>query len=158
MEHLSHCTRQYRELLLKDDYRPAYHFAFPDDNGVPGDSNGAFYADGRYHLMYLYRNTTAQAYHWGHVSSTDLLHWRHHPDALAAEDGDEGCFSGGAFVDSDGTAYLTFWKFAARDETVDKTASPWPAQSRPTMSGSGCTPLPSMPIAGAFWTSRRRER
>ena len=29
--------------------------------------------------------------------------------------GDEGCFSGGAFLDDDGTAYLTFWKFAAKD-------------------------------------------
>ena len=84
---------------------------------MPGDPNGAFYADGRYHLMYLYRNTAANAFHWGHISSADLLHWIHHPDALTGLDGDEGCFSGGAFVDDDGTAYLSFWQFPSRDRT-----------------------------------------
>jgi beta-fructofuranosidase len=41
-------TRAYRERLLKDAYRPAYHFATPDDKGMPGDTNGAFFADGVY--------------------------------------------------------------------------------------------------------------
>ena len=112
-------TRLYREKLLADPYRPGYHFAIPDGNGVPGDSNGAFYADGRYHLMYLYWNEHRSAFHWGHISSTDLLHWRNHPDCLTAEMGDRGCFSGGAFVDDDGTAYLTFWKFASKDFAAD---------------------------------------
>ena len=75
----SEAVRAYREALLSDPYRPVWHFAVPDDNGVPGDPNGAFYADGRYHLMYLYRNTAKAAFHWGHISSHDLLHWRHHP-------------------------------------------------------------------------------
>ena len=118
---ISNIVRQYRHKLLADPYRPGYHFAIPDDDGWPGDSNGAFYADGRYHLMYLYRNTAAKAYHWGHLSSVDLLHWREHPDALTGFEGDEGCFSGGAFVDDDGTAYLTFWKFAAKDPGKDKS-------------------------------------
>ena len=47
-------TRQFREKLIKDTYRPNYHFAIIDDLGVPGDPNGAFYKDGVYHLMYLY--------------------------------------------------------------------------------------------------------
>lgn len=108
-------TRQYREKMLSDPYRPTFHFAVPDDNGMPGDGNGAFYADGVYHLMYLYRNSKTNAFHWGHVSSVDLLHWRHHPDALF-DDGNicDGCFSGGGFVDDDKTAYLTFWKFPTR--------------------------------------------
>ncbi len=108
-------ARLYREALLKDPYRPRYHFAIIDGDGYPGDSNGAFFADGRYHLMYLYRNHHTDAFHWGHISSRDLLHWRHHPDALTSEKGDRGCFSGGAFVYEDGTAYITFWKFAAKD-------------------------------------------
>lgn len=112
----SEAVRAYREAMLADPYRPTWHFAIPDDNGDPGDPNGAFYADGRYHLMYLYRNTAKGAYHWGHVSSADLLHWRHHPDALTGEDGDDGCFSGGAFVDDDGCAYLTFWKLLPKGE------------------------------------------
>jgi beta-fructofuranosidase len=101
-------TREFRERLLSDPYRPAYHFAFPEDNGRPGDPNGAFYANGRYHLMYLY-NREGTGFSWGHVSSTDLLNWRHHPDAIAPGIGDEGCFSGGGFVDDDGSAVLSYW-------------------------------------------------
>lgn len=112
-------TREYREKMLADPYRPGYHFVVPDDNGMPGDSNGAFFADGRYHLMYLYHNSGTDGFHWGHMSSIDLLHWRHHPDALTIDSGDKGCFSGGAFVDEDGTAYLTFWKFAATEPAKD---------------------------------------
>ncbi len=113
-------TRKYRELLLNDAYRPAYHFAICDDLGYPGDSNGAFFADGVYHLMYLYRNSETEGYHWGHMSSIDLLHWRHHPDALTPFDGDRGCYSGGGFVDEDGTAYLTFWKFPSAYKAKDR--------------------------------------
>jgi len=97
-----------RERLLADPYRPGYHFCVPEDMGQPGDPNGAFFANGRYHLMYLY-NRTGVGFCWGHISSHDLLHWRHHPDALGPGSGDEGCFSGGAFVDEDGTAILSYW-------------------------------------------------
>ncbi|MBE6609667.1 MAG: glycoside hydrolase family 32 protein [Ruminococcaceae bacterium] len=113
-------TRKYREHLLSDPYRPTYHFAICDDLGIPGDSNGAFFADGVYHLMYLYKNTETESFHWGHISSLDCIHWRHHPDALTGYEGDRGCFSGGGFVDEDGTAYLSFWKFPAADKVKDK--------------------------------------
>ena len=101
-------TRLLRERLLADPYRPGYHFCVPEDMGMPGDPNGAFYYQGRYHLMYLY-NRNGSGFCWGHISSEDLLHWRHHPDAIGPGHGDEGCFSGGAFVDDDGTAYLSYW-------------------------------------------------
>ncbi len=101
-------TREFRERLLADPYRPAYHFAFPEDNGRPGDPNGAFFANGRYHLMYLYKRE-GSGFSWGHVSSTDLLNWRHHPDAIMPGNGDDGCFSGGAFVDDDGSAIFSYW-------------------------------------------------
>ena len=97
MKELIKATRKYREMMLSDPYRPTYHFAIPDDNGEPGDPNGAFYADGIYHLMYLYKNSDTNAFHWGHITSTDLLHWHNHKDALTAHKGDGGCFSGGAF-------------------------------------------------------------
>lgn len=114
-------SRRLREKLLADPYRPAYHFTDPEDVGIPGDSNGCFYADGLYHLMYLYRSRV-DGFRWGHVTSADLIHWRHRPDALIpdapipdagpAEGGraaDSGIFSGGAFVDEDGTAWLSYW-------------------------------------------------
>jgi beta-fructofuranosidase len=101
-------TRDFRERLLADKYRPAYHFCFPEDDGRPGDPNGAFYYNGRYHLMFLY-NSAGNGFTWGHVSSTDMLHWRFHPDAIGPGNGDDGCFSGGAFVDDDGSAVLSYW-------------------------------------------------
>lgn len=104
-------------MFTNDPYRPRYHFAQPGRNGDPGDPNGAFFADGRYHLMYLYHHEESDSFRWGHVSSEDLLHWHHHPDALSSLNGDRGCNSGGAFVDEDGTAYLTFWKFASVDSS-----------------------------------------
>ncbi len=109
LEALIQHARQLRERFLADAYRPGYHFVVPEDLGLPGDPNGAFFANGRYHLMYLY-NRRGVGFCWGHVSSADLLHWRHHPDALGPGDGDAGCFSGGAFVDDDGIAYLSFWR------------------------------------------------
>ena len=74
-------AREFREHLLADPYRPAYHFCIPEGNGRPGDPNGAFFHNGRYHLMYLY-NRTGTGFCWGHISSSDLLNWRHHPDAI----------------------------------------------------------------------------
>ena len=101
-------TRLLRERFLADPYRPTYHFCIPEDYGMPGDPNGAFYQNGRYHLMYLY-NRTGTGFCWGHISSQDLVHWRNHPDAIGPGNGDDGCFSGGGFVNDDGTAYLSYW-------------------------------------------------
>ena len=119
-------SRRLREKLLADPYRPAYHFTDPEDIGIPGDPNGCFYADGLYHLMYLY-SCREDSFRWGHVTSTDLIHWRHRPDALIPDPqipdpqipdngpreggnaADSGIFSGGAFVDDDGTAWLSYW-------------------------------------------------
>jgi len=122
-------TRMLRERLLADPFRSTYHFCTPEDYGMPGDPNGAFYYDGRYHLMYLY-NRNGVGFSWGHISSQDLVHWRHHPDAIGPGSGDEGCFSGGAYVDSDGTAYLSYWMlWGARGiglaRSADKTYDRW---------------------------------
>src|ERR1035437_8153228 len=63
--------------------------------------------------MYLY-NHADRGFVWGHASSKDLLHWRHHPYAIGPGEGDEGCFSGGAFVDRDGRAIVSYWGLWAK--------------------------------------------
>ena len=35
-------SRLLREKLLSDPARPGYHFAIPEDIGIPDDPNGAF--------------------------------------------------------------------------------------------------------------------
>ena len=74
-------TRLLREKFLSDPYRPGYHFVVPEDIGMPGDPNGAFFSNGRYHLMYLYA-CRSDSFRWGHISSIDLIHWRSHPDSV----------------------------------------------------------------------------
>jgi len=44
--------RQPAESWPADAWRPSWHLVI-DGNGNPGDPNGAFWKDGRYHLMYL---------------------------------------------------------------------------------------------------------
>ncbi len=91
----------------KERYRPHYHLSYKG-NGEPGDANGPFWANGRYHLMYLIKR--GEAYCWAHVSSEDLLQWRQEIDAIGPSELEpSGGWSGGSFVDEDGTAYLTYW-------------------------------------------------
>ena len=104
--------------------RPKFHFSI-SGNGNPGDSNGAFWDGSRYHLMYLVKRD--DGYRWGHISSTDMVDWEGHPDAIGpgqAEPG--GCFSGGGFIDGDGTAYLTYWMlWGPRGLGIAKSRAPF---------------------------------
>lgn len=106
-------SRYLREKFIDDPHRPYYHFIPPEDIGIPGDPNGAFFANGRYHLFYLYK-CCSDSYRWGHKSSIDLNHWRCHKDAIIPDETDGGIFSGGAFVDNDGTVYLSYWALAGK--------------------------------------------
>ena len=93
--------RRFREILLRDPYRPVYHFVIPEGFGMPFDPNGAIFWNGRYHLFYIFQDE--RGHNWGHVSSTDLVHWRHHPTGLAG-----GMFSGNAFINKDGVPTMCF--------------------------------------------------
>jgi sucrose-6-phosphate hydrolase SacC (GH32 family) len=88
-------ARALREELLSDPYRPAYHFVTPEGRCMPFDPNGAIFWKGRYHLFYIFQD--ARGHNWGHVSSADLCHWRHHPTGLVS-----GMFSGNCFLNKDG--------------------------------------------------------
>ena len=118
-------ARLLREKFVEDPYRPRWHFTVPDGDGTPGDPNGCFYENGRYHLMYLYSRPGA-GFCWGHMTSVDLVHWRNEPDSIAPDSRDTGgCFSGGAFLDDDGTAYLTYWKLGDLGIGAAKSAAPY---------------------------------
>ena len=101
-----HTARNVRLKLLQDRYRPAYHFANPEGLAMPFDPNGNVFWRGRHHMGYIYQERGVHL--WGHVSSTDLLHWRHHaPSLMPTSDSPEtGIFSGNGFVDRDGSRVL----------------------------------------------------
>jgi beta-fructofuranosidase len=67
------------------------------------DPNGPTWWKGKYHLFYQL-NPHAAVWgdmHWGHAISTDMVHWKHEPIALAPTPGgpdSKGCFSGSAVV------------------------------------------------------------
>jgi beta-fructofuranosidase len=97
-----------RETLLNDPHRPRYHVVSMGGKCVPFDPNGALFWKGRYHLMLIVQ--PRKSFHcYAHISSKDLVHWRHHPIALEPGEIDTAIFSGGAFVDRDGTPTITYW-------------------------------------------------
>ena len=98
-------ARRVRERVLADPARPGYHFVAPEGVAMPFDPNGAIHWRGRYHLFYIFQDTRLgrRADHWGHVSSTDLFHWCHHPTRLI-----EGMYSGNCFLNKEGVPTLCY--------------------------------------------------
>jgi beta-fructofuranosidase len=98
-------NRAFREKLLVDRYRPGYHFVTPEGFCMPFDPNGAIFWKGRYHLFYIFQDERSgeNDHHWGHVSSTDMIHWRHHPTKLIS-----GMFSGNCFINKEGVPTMCY--------------------------------------------------
>lgn len=98
-------VREHREQLLNDRWRPGYHFVVPEGVAAPFDPNGAIYWKGRYHLFYIFQDKRSgkKADHWGHISSTDLFHWRHHPTGLL-----DGMYSGNCFLNEHGVPTICY--------------------------------------------------
>lgn len=93
-------TRALRTALLAAPHRPRYHIATPEGIYRPFDPNGALFWNGCFHLMYIIQ--TEQGHCWAHISSSDLVHWRHHPLALEPGGVDAGISSGDAIVGRNG--------------------------------------------------------
>jgi sucrose-6-phosphate hydrolase SacC (GH32 family) len=106
-------ARDLRAKLAADPHRPRYHLMPPD--GFWNDINGTLYWKGRYHVFFLGRQAPAAATVlagcdterpreiWLHASSADLVHWIHHPPAVAPVfDGSmpRGIYSGDAINDA----------------------------------------------------------
>ncbi len=84
-----------------DPLRPEYHL-LPQHNWM-NDPNGPIWWKGKYHLFYQLNPHGAVwgDMHWGHATSTDMVHWHHEPIALSPTPGgpdSEGCFSGSSVV------------------------------------------------------------
>lgn len=86
-----------------EKYRPLYHHT--PAYGWMNDPNGMFYKDGVWHLYYQHNpyGSKWQNMTWGHSTSTDLINWQHHPEAIEPN-GLGTVFSGSCVVDSAGTA------------------------------------------------------
>ena len=91
--------------VTDEPFRSVYHHS-PASNWM-NDPNGMFYDAnaGVWHLYYQHNpfGTTWGPMHWGHATSTDLLHWEEHPIVLAP-DSLGTIFSGSCVIDEDNTA------------------------------------------------------
>lgn len=110
------------DMMNKEMFRPVYHHT--PVYGWMNDPNGMFYKDGVYHLYFQYNpyGSVWGNMHWGHSTSTDLMHWNFEgcaivPDAWGA------IFSGSCVVDHNNTA--GFGKGAVVAFYTSAKATPW---------------------------------
>ena len=119
-------ARKYEELSetrIRPEDRPAFHLTAR--TGWMNDPNGFSYYQGEYHLFYQYHpyETKWGPMFWGHAVSSDLLHWRYRPAALAPDEAYDrgGCFSGSALELPDGRQLLMYTGVA---ETCQEDGGP----------------------------------
>lgn len=97
------------QAAVNNQFYPRYHLAAPA--GWLNDPNGLCWHEGLYHAFYQHHPFDAHwgPMHWGHATSTDMLHWQHQPIALApsAAYDQDGCFSGSA-ISHQGVLYLFY--------------------------------------------------
>lgn len=110
------------DMTNKESFRPVYHHT--PAYGWMNDPNGMFYKDGVYHLYFQYNpyGSVWGNMHWGHSTSTDLMHWKFEgcaivPDAWGA------IFSGSCVVDHENTA--GFGKEAVVAFYTSAKSTPW---------------------------------
>jgi beta-fructofuranosidase len=127
--------------LAADPRRPQYHL-LPAANWT-NDPNGPIYWRGEYHMFYQYNPNGAYwgDMHWGHAVSSDMVHWRHLPLALAPTSGgpdSAGCFSGTALVDGDQVAVLYTGVVAApENEATSRNGANSLRESQCLVAGTG---------------------
>ncbi|CAM3276939.1 glycoside hydrolase family 32 protein [Tsukamurella hominis] len=94
-----------------DRWYPRTHIAA--NAGWINDPNGLCHFGGRYHVYFQHHPYSAQwgPMHWGHVSSEDLVTWRHEPIALAPslDEDRDGVFSGSAIVSESGDELVVYY-------------------------------------------------
>ena len=110
-------ARALRRVLLEDRHRPTYHITTPEGVCAPFDPNAALFWKGRYHLMYIVQ--TPKGHCWAHVSSVDLVHWRHHRLALEPGGIDTGIFSGGIGIDRNGVPTIMYWGLGEGPKSIE---------------------------------------
>lgn len=94
------------EAYYNEPYRPQYHVT--PEEGWLNDPNGMVYFNGEYHLYYQYNPHTkfpGDVKYWGHVASTDMVHWEERPIALSPDEFGS-MWSGSAVVDENNTSGL----------------------------------------------------
>ena len=97
------------DFVSQSRYLPDYHI-YPKC-GLMNDPNGLSYFNGVYHFFYQWFpfEPNHGMKHWGHSTSTDLMHWHDEGIALTPDREYEknGCYSGNA-IEKEGKLYLFY--------------------------------------------------
>lgn len=99
-------------LLADDRYLPQYHMRGPV--GWTNEHYGGFYYNGQYHIfnqLNPFRAFYQNGQRWGHLTSSDLVHWESQYPALVCEENgidNSNCFSGCATFDQDGKPVIFY--------------------------------------------------
>ena len=98
------------DAFLSSDYTQPYRNQFHASTrrGWNNDPNGMVFANGIYHLYYQHNpfGIFWGNMHWGHLQSTDLIHWEEKPIAILQKLVQGGIWSGGGFLDFNNSAGL----------------------------------------------------
>ena len=110
------------DMANKECFRPVYHHT--PVYGWMNDPNGMFYKDGVYHLYFQYNpyGSVWGNMHWGHSTSSDLMHWKFEGSAIVP-DAWGAIFSGSCVVDHENTA--GFGKGAVVAFYTSAKSTPW---------------------------------
>ncbi|WP_167133660.1 ricin-type beta-trefoil lectin domain protein [Arthrobacter sedimenti] len=89
-----------------EPFRGQFHFS--SQNGWMNDINAPLYYNGQYHLFYQHNphGLDWDTMHWGHATSTDMVHWQQKPIALEPGVHNSTLFSGGGWVDTNNVTGL----------------------------------------------------
>ncbi len=100
-----------RSVLANDSQRPQYHAEPPLSwQNEPG---GPIYFNGQYHVFYQSnpRGPYWDHIRWGHLVSTDMVHWRDAQDTVFPEKNTvdpDGAWAGGSVLDSNGVPVIFY--------------------------------------------------
>ena len=149
------------------DY-PCFHVVPPV--GRLNDPNGLLVDGGTYHAFYQFSpfHPHRKLVYWGHSSSTDLLHWRHHEPAIIPDSfyDRSGAYSGNAIVleghEVDaapaGAPYQLFYTGNLKDPVTDeRTASQCLVTSSDLSAFSKWPGNPLIPTNAEGYTAHYRD-
>lgn len=148
----------------REAWRPAYHHS--PQYGWMNDPNGMYYdaLNGVWHLYYQFNPYGSRwgNMHWGHSTSTDLIHWTAQPVAIAP-DALGTIFSGSCVIDKRGdagfgkNALVAFYTGADQSQKQSMAYSVDGGMTFNTYSGNPvlCDTTPDFRDPKVIWNSKR---
>lgn len=97
--------------IKEDIHRPIFHIGAPEH--WMNEPHAAFYYKGFYHIFYQHNpfGPFWHQIHWGHMVSSDMIHWEYLPDALSptyASVAPDGIWSGSSVLDREGNPVIFY--------------------------------------------------